>query len=272
VAGLAIAASVGVAGHLRVLEPCSGLLAAKWDAHYAGPIDDEAVVPPGHTLPFLLYGDSHARQYYPALVKAAGRGAMLAASGCMALPGATNRPPGSDELCDTQYAQATRLWNERRIPVVIWAQRWERDLYRTSDGQYLGTTVDRPEFFIQELARVRAALAPGTLLILVGNEPTAWASGPQMDGGLLRCRVYRDVHCPTSYPASKAEGHAANRILRAFAAQTPGVAYVDAAAPLCPNGRCPILSGNRLYYNDGSHLTPFAAQMVVDRILAALPK
>lgn len=270
--GLAVAALAGMAGHLHLLKPRSGAIADRLDARYAGPVDEEDAVPPNRELPFLLYGDSHARQYYPSLVQHAGRGAMFAASGCMALPGATNYPPGYNVNCTTQYEKASRLWTKRRIPVVIWAQRWERDLYRTPDGKFIGTTVERPDLFRAQLAAVRAALPQKTLLILVGNEPTAWASGPQMDGGLLRCRVYRDVECPTSYPARMAEGRAANRILRAFAAQTSGVTFVDAADPLCPSNRCPILAGERLYYSDGSHLTPFAAHLVVDRILAALPR
>jgi peptidoglycan/LPS O-acetylase OafA/YrhL len=272
VGGLAAAALAGIAGHLHFLKPRSSVIAERLDARYAGPVDEEDVAPPGRELPFLLYGDSHARQYYPALVEGAGRGAMFAASACMALPDATNHAPGDDGSCSTQYRKARRLWNERRIPVVIWAQRWERYLYRASDGKPLGTTVEQSDLFRAELSAVRAALPQKTLLILVGNEPTAWAAGPHMDGGLLRCRAYRDVECPTSYPARIAEGRAANRLLRAFAAQTPGVAYVDAAEPLCPGGRCRIIAGNRLYYSDGSHLTPFAAQLVVARILATLPK
>lgn len=269
--GLVLAAAFGAAGHFRVAEPRSGAQAARLDARYAGPIETEITAPEGRNLAFLLYGDSHARQYYPALADALGPGVMVAGSGCMALPDMTNRPPGADEACSHQYETARRFWSDQRIPIVIWAQRWERELYRASDGKRLGTTPGRPDLFQSQLAAVRANLPKGTLLVLVGNEPTAWASGPQMDRGLLRCRAYRDVECPTSYPAQKAEGRAINPILRGFASRTPGVIYVDAAEPLCPNGRCPILAGNRLYYNDGSHLTPFAAQLVVDQILGALP-
>jgi hypothetical protein len=271
--GLAVAAAVGAAGHFRAIAPRSAPGAAWLDARYAGPSNVEVAIPAGSTLPFLLYGDSHARQYYPALVDRAGRGAMLTASGCMALPVATNMPRGrAADDCSGRYKAAIALLAARRIPVLIWAQRWERDLYRNTDGAALGSTAASPALLRGQLAAMRAALPARTRLILVGNEPTAWAAGHQLDGGLLRCRAYRDARCPTSYPAVLAEGRAANRVLRAFAAESPGVTYVDAAAPLCPDGRCQILAGGRLYYSDGSHLTPFAARLVVDRIAAALER
>lgn len=269
--GLAAAAAVGAAGHFSLIGPRSTPEAIRLGARYAGPTDFEQAIPPGEALPFLLYGDSHARQYYPALVGLTGRGAMLTASGCMALPDASDMPTGSAaDDCGGQYKTAIALLAARRIPVLIWAQRWQRDLYRNSDGAPLGSTSEHPALLRAQLAAMRAALPARTRLVLVGNEPTAWAAGHQMDGGLLRCRAYRDARCPTSYPATMAEGRAANDILRAFAAATPGVTYVDAAAPLCPAGLCPILAGGRLYYSDGSHLTPFAAWLVVDRIATAL--
>ncbi len=269
--GLALAAAVGIAGHFGMIGPRSAREAVRLDARYAGRANSERAVPTDAELPFLLYGDSHARQYYPELVAKAGHGAMLTASGCMALPDASNMPPGSaGPECAGQYEEALGLLTHRRIPVVIWAQRWERALYRNSDGAAFGNTAEHPALLRTELAKVRAALPAETRLVLVGNEPTAWAAGHQLDGGLLRCRAFRDVTCPTSYPASLAEGRSANQTLRAFAAETPGVSYVDAAAPLCPGGRCRILAGDRLYYSDGSHLTPFAARLVVERIAAAL--
>ena len=96
--------------------------------------------------------------------------------------------------------------------------------------------------------------------------PTAWAAAPQMSGGWLRCRAYRDVACPSTYPAAQAEGRAANAVLRAYAAAHFGVTYVDAAGALCDAGTCPIIDHGKLLYSDGSHLTRRAAARVVARV------
>lgn len=273
IAGLSIAAALGIAGHFKLLEPRMADEARRLDAVYAGPMGEAAIVPPSGDLPFLLYGDSHARQYYPALVESLGKGALIAGSGCFSVPDATNWPidTARREECIGQYGAARSLLQERNVGALIWAQRWERDLYANDGGAAMGSTTDRAsDLFREQLAAVRAALPARTQLVLVGNEPTAWASGPEMERGMLRCRAWIDAECPTSYPANRAEGRAANRILSDFAATTPGVTYVDAAEPLCPDGRCLILESGRLYYNDGSHLTPYAAGLVVQRIFPAV--
>lgn len=273
IAGLSIAAALGIAGHFKLFGPRMADDARRLDAVFAGPMDDTTILPPSGELPFLLYGDSHARQYYPALVASIGKGAMIAGSGCFSVPRATNWPPDTAKRaeCIGQYSAARSLLQERNVGALIWAQRWERELYENDGGTAMGSTTSRAAaLFREQLAAVRAELPARTRLVLVGNAPTAWASGPVMSRGLLRCRAWIDAECPTSYPAGRAEGRVANRILSAFAAATPSVTYVDAAAPLCPDGRCPILEDGRLYYSDGSHLTPYAAGLVAQRIAPAV--
>ncbi|GGE04960.1 acyltransferase [Tsuneonella deserti] len=269
--GLVAMAAIGLAGHFEVAKPRSAREARLWGAVVLHPTTN--LVPEARDIPYLLYGDSHAEQYRSALAERLGRGAVLTTSGCMSLPAATNQQPGSPDraVCKSQYGQALALSHAREVPVVIWAQRWERLLFRNDTGAREGeTSGDGARFFRAQLDDFLAAFPAGTRIVLVGNSPTAWASGPQMDGGLLRCRAFLDVKCPTSFPAAKAEGRAANRILMSFARQHPRVTYVDAAGPLCPQGRCRILADGRLYYNDGSHMTLFAAQIVAREIASAM--
>jgi hypothetical protein len=273
VGGLGLAFAVGVAGFFERVESRSGQQSSRLDTAYAGTFEGRDVRP-GRSQ-FLLYGDSHARQYITALTEDLGKGAMIADNNCLSLPDATSRPSPNEprDACIDQYRTALRLVEERRIPVLIWAQRWERDLFANSNGANLGSNIGVAEpFFRAQLRAIRAALPAQTQLVLVGNEPTAAVSAPQMEAGILRCRAYANVTCPTRFAAELAEGRAANRILSDFASHTPGVTYVDAADALCTDDHCTILDGDRLYYSDGDHLTTYAARLVTDRVIAAMSK
>lgn len=143
-----------------------------------------------------------------------------------------------------------------------------------ADGaaESLGSTTDPAgaAALLRAIGALAASLPPGTRIILLGNSPTAWAAGPLLEGGWLRCRAYRNVSCPASYPAAKAEGRATSALLRDFAARDPRFIYVDAAAPLCPGGRCRVIQNGKLNYWDGSHLTTAAAVRVIAQIDPAL--
>jgi hypothetical protein len=122
------------------------------------------------------------------------------------------------------------------------------------------------------MKRLADRLPQGTRIILIGNAPTAWAGGPQMLDGWLRCRAYRNADCPTSYrPENAYRGEAKHNIvidpvLRALAAQDPRFAYVDARAPLCPQGRCLVIQDGRLNHWDSNHLTRRAAARIIGTI------
>lgn len=113
-------------------------------------------------------------------------------------------------------------------------------------------------------------LPAGTRVIVIGNSPTGWAAGPELESGWLRCRAYRNALCPASYPERLAEGRKLNPHLRALAAADPRVTYVDAAAPLCSAGRCWQVQDGQLNYWDGSHMTIGAAARVLAQIDPAL--
>ncbi|MXO73889.1 acyltransferase family protein [Altererythrobacter aerius] len=269
-AGLLAAIGLGVAGHLAILEPRSGPDARRFDAVYPGGLASRAI--PAGKLAFVLYGDSHARQYENALQTRLGRGALLGENACIALPDISSWQSGEErQPCIDQYDAMQRLVAERSVPVVIWAQRWESELFANADARPLGSGSGPAEPVLRsQLEQVRRTLPAGTRLIILGNTPGARASAPQMADGLLRCRAYRNVTCPTIFDRSYAEGAKMNAILRAFAAETPGVTYIDTAQLLCRGDKCPILDGDRLYYHDGDHVTAYSANIVADRVASVV--
>lgn len=270
---LALPVAAGAAGYLRALLPRSAAQAQALDALPPPGVHDARVIPAAGALGYVLYGDSHAGQYRIAMDERFGPGALISQSGCLAADGITNMEPASDTdgACRTLPDVMVELVRSRKVKTVFWAQRWERSLYDAATGTDLGETTGTaaPALFAA-LERTAARLPMDVRIIIIGNAPTAWAAGPVMGQGWLRCRVWRNVACPLDYPASKAEGRAISAALRDFAARNPRFAYVDAAAPLCPGGRCLLMQDGTLNYWDGSHLTTTAARRVVATIPAAL--
>jgi peptidoglycan/LPS O-acetylase OafA/YrhL len=269
--GLPLAAGAG--GYLGLVGPRSLGEAVRLEGLRPPRASIYLIAPDHDPLPFVLYGDSHAAQYYDAAAARFGAGALVSNAGCLAAGGLTNLTPGEREAeaCAALPEQLIALAGSRRVRTVIWAQRWERTLYRAGSDVPLGTTFAAGAPHLQQaMLRLADRLPQGTHIILVGNSPTAWAGGPLLEGGWLRCRAWANVACPDSYPAARAEGRGVNAMLRAFAANDPRFTYVDAAAPLCRDGRCLVVQDGRLNYWDGSHMTTRAAARVMAQIDPAL--
>lgn len=266
---LALPLAGGASGHFGLLLPLSGAEAARLDGLRPPNASAQVIEPPGKRLAFVLYGDSHAAQYFDAAQARFGTGALLSAPGCLSAGGVSNQypddPAGAD--CRALADRLPLLVARRGVRTVIWAQRWERTLYGTGSEAPLGTTLGTGAPFLrQAILRLADSLPQGTRIVLVGNSPTAWAAGPLLEGGWLRCRAWRNVACPESYPASEAEGRKVNVLLQELAAADPRLTYIDAAAPLCPEGRCQLILEGRLNYWDGSHMTTRAAARVMAQI------
>ena len=266
---LAAPLAVGAAGYTRQLLPHSAAEAQQLAGLKPKGALYPKVVPPGGAIGFVLFGDSHAGQYFQAATGRFGAGALLSENGCLSADGVSNWEAGTakGDTCHATPDALIALVQERRIKTVIWAQRWDRELYDTASGAALGRSSDKAApALLAAITRTIGRLPPGTRVILIGNSPTAWAVGPHMQDGWLRCRAYRNIACPHSYPATLAEGRMVNALLSHFAARDPRVTYIDAAAPLCRAGRCLLIQDGKLNYWDGSHLTRDAAGRVMAQI------
>ena len=255
-----------------------GLAFAAGIAAYAvkphGPVNAAADVPsrafPDGPLPYIVYGDSHARQYVGALAERFGPGAVLTQSACLSLPGLANVPPENPDAtaCATMVEKLVTTVHERHVRTIYWAQRWDRELYPVSGNPSSGTVggAGAPAF-LAALRALAERLPADTSVVLVGNVPTAAAGAPQLAGGLARCQVYLNTTCPVQYPRKQAEGAAINHLLARIAATNVQMAFVDTTSVLCRDMACQIIDNaedhGRAIYADGTHLTPWAAQAVV---------
>jgi hypothetical protein len=232
--------------------------------------DEPIIIPPEGPLGFVLYGDSHAAQYYAALTERFGPGALVTMPGCLSAGGLTNTPPtlGDAAACAALPRRLEELVHQRGVRTVIWAQRWERTLYAPGSPTARGkTTEDRgADALLAAIERTAARLPQGTRIVLIGNSPTAWAGGERFTQGWLRCRAAVTADCPTAYPETLAEGRGISARLAQFAASRPGYAFVDPRAALCRAGACLLVQDDTLNYYDGSHLTLSGARRVTATI------
>jgi peptidoglycan/LPS O-acetylase OafA/YrhL len=270
--GLAFPLVAGAAAYAGPFSSRSMAEAARLDGLRPAGTEAEIVVP-DQSLAFVLFGDSHAGQYYSAAKARFGAGALVSSFGCLSAGGLASRPPGhpKEAACRALPSTLENVVAQRKVRTVIWAQRWGRWLYRAGDSEPLGTTygAGKPHL-LRAMERFAARLPDDVEIILVGNAPTAQSAGGTLERGWLRCRAYANVTCPDSFPESRAEGRAINSALAAFAARHPRFTYVDAAAPLCPDGRCLLVQEGRLNFWDESHLSHAAATRVMAQIDPAL--
>lgn len=276
-ASLGLAAALGVAIASERIGPRNGPVQQAAGARFAGEGMSEVEIPlGGERLPFVLYGDSHARQYYPAMVARFGSGALISADGCMALPGVSN-VAGDDPdptRCRQHYGRLLTLVEQRPATVVVFAHLWDRMLWDaggTVDGQR--PTEGAHQSLARGLNRAIAALPPGTRVAVIGHVPAARPPrAPGMAHGWPRCRAYLNATCPTSYPVAQAEGAAVNRLLRAIVASEPRAVFLDPAEVLCGAATCPIVDRGKLVYSDESHVSAAYVRLVVARLARLLDK
>jgi len=272
---IALAILTGLAGHLRWLNPHSAPL-SKALGNVPPPGDRVwEVIPPGDApLNFVVFGDSFARQYFPALDERYGKGAVLTAPGCLALPGLSNFNDRSEAAldCARRPARLAQFVRERRIGTVIWAQRWKVEMYETRTLRSVGqSTAQGWQAMRDGIAKVRAALPPETRMIIIGSTPTAMAAGDPMEGGYVRCLAFVNVTCASTFPRALAESQGINPLLAKAAQELPNTRFFDPVQVLCDDRTCTLRQEGKAMYHDWTHLTDFGAKTVVRRFAQENP-
>lgn len=269
--GLFVAVALGVGGHMERLQPSSAAIRDALQAYPAALPEPVSSIPPaGQPVHWVLFGDSHARQYFAALAQRMPGGAMLTDAGCFALPGVTNYAEDTPEAakCLAQPDALARLVRERGIGTVILAQRWDRILLAQGSFDRIGkASAEGRAAFEAGLDRMIATLPKDTRIVVIGNVPTAAPAGEAMAGGYLRCLAYINARCATAFPAERAEGHLINPVLAAYAARHAGVSFFDPATALCVGKRCDVVRDGRVLYVDDTHLTRGAADRVIAQMV-----
>jgi peptidoglycan/LPS O-acetylase OafA/YrhL len=211
----------------------------------------------------VLFGDSHAAQWFPAFQRAAEeqdwRLVTLTKSGCPALDLPVFQPQLGRRYteCETWRRRAFAHIAEEHDPVVVVAD--SRGLEPLRGGSSLA------DAWQVGLRATIDELPPSAKVIVLGDTPRSLVNVPVcLSDHLKDVRACAPARADALDPAT-------NRAERAAAAATDSP-YIDPTEWVCPGDPCAPIRGNLLVWRDDHHLpTPFAASLT-PQLLAAMQR
>jgi peptidoglycan/LPS O-acetylase OafA/YrhL len=224
--------------------------------------------PDGRTT-VVLYGDSHAAQWLPALTHiATEQGWRLIAivkTQCAVVDHRQWNPYNKRTYpeCDAWNAAALdRIESEQADLVVVSNSVFDSlDI----DGRQVGS-IKAPDVWNAALGRALSELterAPN--VVLLGDTPHSKTPDP---ASCLSAHMSNALACATPLQAATApERLEAERQVAA----REGVGFVDPTPWLCPSVPCPAIVGGLLVYRDGGHMTRTFSTALGPYLLAVLP-
>ena len=224
--------------------------------------------PDGRTR-VVLYGDSHAAQWLPALTAIAQehdwRLVALVKTQCATVAHRQWNPyeKRTYSECDS--------WNAAALDRI---EREHPDLVVVSNSVFASLDIDGRQVASQTVPDVWNAALARTLdevkvragsVVLLGDTPHSKSPDPP---ACLSAHMTNALACATPLQSATAPARleAEQRI-----ATAEGAAFVDPTAWLCPSVPCPAIVGGLLVYRDGGHMTRTFSTALAPYLLAALP-
>jgi peptidoglycan/LPS O-acetylase OafA/YrhL len=223
-------------------------------------------VPTSHTT-VVLFGDSHAAQWFPALDRLAIQRSWRLVSLTKTLCAAVYHPAWNGQLkraypeCEAWRAAAIqRIVSERPALVVV------------ANSKFAAFEIDGRQATVEEVAsRWESALAmmlrlvgaPATRVVVIGDTPTM-AVDP---ADCLSAHLSDALAC--ARPRAEAvdwERLGADR----RAADDAGAGFIDPTPWVCPTEPCPVVIGSLLVYLDGAHINATFSAALAPYLGAAL--
>jgi hypothetical protein len=216
----------------------------------------------------VLFGDSHAAQWWPALQQVAlergWRFVNLTKSACTA-----SDVLQWDGTLKRVYTECP-VWRERTLSriaslhpdLVIVANTFPQVV--GSDGAFL-SNADALNLYRSGMARTleNLSLSAGRVVML-GEVPHSQYDPP----ACLSANPSSILACAT--PVTEAFDPGWEKADQS-AANTAGATYIDPTFWVCSSSPCPPVVGNFLVYRDSGHLTPPYVRAIADRLAGSLP-
>lgn len=225
-------------------------------------------------LTVVLFGDSHAAQWFPGL-DAISKGqhwrlVSLTKSGCPPVEVTVTHSPGTVPYpeCDTWRSYALHRIAAMRPQVVITS--WDRGLASKATAEP-GVPKKYSTVWADGVAALlRSLVATKATVIVLGNTPSFPYEVPGCVAGHLkeasRCTLSRAALIP--FPAL--------RRAEESIAKADHVPLLDPLGWFCAPKACPVIVGNLLLYRDGNHMVPewskFMAPVVLHALKPLFPK
>lgn len=220
---------------------------------------------------FVLYGDSHAKQYFNALRGKFGPGSLIAEPACMALPYIVNEYKNHSTTrsnCTEKYNQLISHVVSQRPKRLFIAYSWNKKLVSLGSKKPIGVggSPEGLKAIARGLSKLVADIPASVDVYVVGNVPGASVANAWMARGYVRCHFYAGSNCVDSYPIALGSAQHLNTFLEGFVSQlkTPRIGFVDPYQSLCTERTCFIRIDGRLVYSDHAHLTRYGSRLVVN--------
>jgi hypothetical protein len=223
---------------------------------------------PSSPTTVVLFGDSHAAQWFPAFDRLATvehwRLVTLTKSACT---------PADLTVYNGNYKRAYTecdAWREKAFDQIaathpsLVVMAMSRS-YILVDGASTATVAERPDLWDAGIAKSLARLvSTSDHVALIGDTPRS-----KVDPPVCLSKHLDDVlACATpSKSAIDAKRTAADQAL----AEAAGATFVDPTPWVCPSEPCPVVIGNYLIFRDSHHLTTPFSTALSRRMLTALP-
>ncbi|HEY7131161.1 MAG TPA: acyltransferase family protein [Candidatus Limnocylindrales bacterium] len=223
---------------------------------------------PSSATTVVLFGDSHAAQWFPALERLARvegwRLISLTKSACSPADITVWNPTFDRPYteCDAWRSKVFDLVAEEHPTLVVMAMSRQ---YEVLDGATPKSVSEAPKLWDAAIARSLATLsASAGEVALIGDTPR-----PGGDAPVCVSKHLDDVlACANPSKSAIAPGRlAADRQVAAAA----GASFIDPTPWVCPTEPCPVVIGPYLVFRDTHHLTTPFARALSRRLLDALP-
>jgi peptidoglycan/LPS O-acetylase OafA/YrhL len=212
----------------------------------------------------VLFGDSHAAQWFPALQRLANENGWklvtLTKASCK-VPAMTMTKNGNPYVaCDAWRADALSLIDDLDPDLVIAASS---DAGKPVD-EVQDTLQGRTDGFRETFETLRRGGAEEVAFLL----DTPWPTGDAVDCAASHSE---DLTSCTQHLADASPNPQVSEAARAAADATGGVSVIDPAPWLCDtSGECPVVVGNALVYRDTNHLSETYAAAIAPVLGARL--
>jgi peptidoglycan/LPS O-acetylase OafA/YrhL len=234
--------------------------------------NDRPLCPRGDTdgdRTLVLIGDSHARQWVPALDELAKRygytAYFLIREGCPSsdvTPWMVHGGPSTD--CDAFQEWARQQVEELQPDVVLLGSEANRRGFTSDDGELVDDTVhgsgdEMATMYREGMEREIDYLSPNTQRVIVIGDPPAVVEHPG------RCLSERGATLESCLSPEEKLSLTFIDSLRQ-AAKNKGVEFVETADWFCADGLCPSVVGDYIAHRDRTHISQSYAGYLTDEL------
>ena len=216
----------------------------------------------------VLIGDSHARQWVPALDELAKRFGYVAyfliREGCPSsdvTPWMVHGGPSTD--CEAFQDWARQQVEELRPDVVLLGSEANRRGFTTDDGSHVDDESTMATLYKEGMEREIDYLSPNTQRVIVIGDPPAVMEHPG------RCLSERDATLKGCLSKEDPVSLVYIDALRQ-AAHTKGVEFVETADWFCWQSLCPSVVGDYIAHRDRTHISQSYAGFLTDDLEAQI--